>query len=372
MYQATSPAKSTTSKSSQPSSLEAGHVHIDRLTVSGPLAHKPLGELIFKDDPMVGLYPVGASPYTPKRRRNALPDEMFVKSHEVQNDEMAYRIRFDCCPPAILQGHNVFGHADALDYVNVIFDRQLAKHGLTVEDVELQLWREGREVHLSQVHLCANFWLPSDLKKAFINAIDEANSSGKHRDIESCITLGFGPVKRSTHHTVCIYDKHALLQKAWKDPGDGQARLMAMMKDTIRIEVRLYEGGLAYRNLKPLKNWVDLDTDALFFDVLKEYSISNVIQPELTADEQKMLSKTELVTYTLWLLKQDLGQLLSESTISRHQRSIKSKTGIDIRGRRQPAALPAVDLSEVLTPANIVPVPSWLPADRYWTVGRRH
>lgn len=350
-----------------------GHVHIDRMTFSGPLDHKPLGDLIFKDIPGLGLQPVGAAAYTPKRRRNALPDELFIKSYEVQRDERAYRIRFDCCPPQMLQGHNFFGHADALDYANALFEQQTAKHHLGFTSEEREMWRTGRLVTLSEIHLCGNFWFPPDLKALFINAIDEANRSGKQRAIESCITLGLGESRRSTHHGVCIYDKHRLLLKQWSVPGKYQAQVLEMADGSIRIEVRLFEAGLAYRNLKFITRWNEINVDALFFELLAGYNVGNAIQPLLTADEKRSLRKTELVTYTLWLLKQDLRQFLSSSTISRHARAIEEATGgMNILSHRRPERLPALDLSEQLTAANLVPLPVWaLESGRYWAPGQR-
>jgi hypothetical protein len=351
---------------------KTGHIHIDRITVNGPLEHEPLGELFYYIDEQFGLMAAGASAYTPKRRKNPLPDDLYIKSSSVQDNKLAYRLLFDCCPPQILQGHNFFGHSDLLDYVYSIFDQQLIKHGLTATPDERKLWRTGKLISLSQIHLTGNFWMPRDLKMKFLDAIDEANRSGKHRDIASCITLGFAETRRSTHQVACIYDKHPLLLKQWKKPGVYQAQLLEFADGSIRIEIRLYVDGLARRKLKNVAAWADVDVDALFFEVLGGFNVGNAIQPLLTAHEQKELSKTELVTYILWLLKQDLSSLLSPSTVNRHQRAILKTTGIDISGHRRPERLPELDLSEILTPANLVPIPDWAyESGRYWAPGQR-
>jgi hypothetical protein len=357
---------STTATQRQP-----GHIHIDRITVNGLIEHEPLGELFFRWDPAVGVVPAGASAYTPKRRKNPLPDDVYIKSSDVQDNKLAYRLLFNCCPPQILQGHNVFGHGDLLDYTYAIFTRQLEKHGLTATPEEHELWRTGRLISVSEVHLTGNFWIEPHLKAMFLNAIDEANKSGKHRDIESCISLGWTGSRRSTHYIACIYDKHPLLLKQWKKPGVYRGRLIELADGSIRIELRLYEGGLAYRGLKSAASWAGLDVDALFFELLAGFNVGNAIQPLLTADEKNGLSKTELVTYTMWLLKQNLSDFFSASTISRHSRRIKEETGSDITGNRRPERLPQLDLSELLCPANIVAVPDWLvESGRYWAPAR--
>ena len=118
---------------------QQGHIHIDRLTVNGPIKHTPLGELFYKNANNLGMVPAGASAYTPKRRRNPRPDDLYIKSSDIQANEMAYRLLFDCCPPQILQGHNFFGHSNLLDYAYTIFDRQLSNHDLTATQQERDL-----------------------------------------------------------------------------------------------------------------------------------------------------------------------------------------------------------------------------------------
>lgn len=350
---------------------KTGHIHIDRITVNGPLEHEPLGELFYCNDPIYGYVAKGASAYTPKRKRNPLPDDLYIKSSEIRDNGLAYRLLFDCCPPQILQGHNFFGHADLPDYAYTIFDRQLTKHGLTASAEERGLWRTGRLINLSQAHLAGNFWFPPHEKMMFLDSIDRANRSGKHRDIASCITLGFTPQRRSTVQTLCVYDKLPLLLKQWSMPGQYQAKLIELADGSIRIEVRLYAHGLQQRQLTSVAAWANVDVDALFFEVLSEFNVGNAIQPLLTPDEQKDLTNTEKVTYILWLLKQDLKTLLSPSTIHRHQKTILAKTGIDIDGHNRPQRLPTIDLSEILSPANLVPLPEWaVGSDRYWAPGQ--
>lgn len=350
---------------------QPGHIHIDRITVNGPIEHVSLGTKFYTFDESVGHVVAGASAYTPKRRKNPLPDDIYIKSSVFGTNELAYRLLFNCCPPQILQKHNFFGHSDLLDYTYAIFTRQLEKHGRSATPEEHGLWRTGSRISVSEVHLTGNFWIEPHLKAMFLDAIDEANKSGKHRDIESCISLGWTGSRRSTHYIACIYDKHPLLLKQWTKPGVYRGKLIELANGSIRIELRLYEGGLAYRGLKSATSWTDLDVDALFFELLAGFNVGNAIQPLLTADEKKGLSKTELVTYTMWLLKQNLSDFFSPSTISRHGRRIKKETGSDITGNRRPERLPQLDVSELLCPANIVAVPDWLmESEHYWAPGQ--
>lgn len=52
-------------------------------------------------------------------------------------------------------------------------------------------------------------------------------------------------------------------------------------------------------------------------------------------------------------------QFKSRSTVYKYINEITRKTGIDVDGNRRPEALPSIDPAELLTPANVLPVPDW-------------
>ncbi len=379
------------------SPTQAGHVHIDRITVSGPLDHRPLGELFYKSVPGSDeeVFPVGAQAYTPQRRKNPLPDDIFVKSHTVQADGRAYGIRFDCCPPQVLQGHNLFGHNNPLDYAYAIFDRQTAKHEIPVTSEEREMWRTGKLITLTELHLTGNLGCPANAKPFIFDAIDQNNPSGKHRDYETCITLGYGPKGRSQHRVATLYDKFCLLSVAWPNPGPLQAELLRLAEQSIRVEIKLYSQWLrtygvnpagkivnlavlrkkdpkaaeAFRSLAHAAAWAWVDVDALFFELLAGYNIRNSIQRLLTEDEVKMLSKAERRAYVLWLKGEDLRNHFGRTAVYGLVRSVKEKTGgIDMAGRRRPELLPEIDLEQILRPANLLPPPPALMGTAYyWT-----
>lgn len=326
-----------TTTSTISAAAQAGHVHIDRITVSGPLDHKPLGELFYKCVPGSDeeVFPVGAQAYTPQRRKNPLPDDIFVKSHTVQADGRAYGIKFDCCPPQVLQGHNLFGHNNPLDYAYAIFDRQTAKHEIPVTSEEREMWRTGKLIKLTELHLTGNLGCPANAKPFIFDAVDQNNPSGKHRDYKTCITLGYGPKGRSQHQIATLYDKHCLLSVDWPNPGPLQAELIRLAEQSIRVEIKLYsqwlrtygvnsagkivnlavlrkkdsEAAEAFRSLAYAASWAWVDVDALFFELLAGYNIRNSIQRLLTEDEEKvLLTKAERRAYVLWLKGEDLSK----------------------------------------------------------------
>ncbi|WP_238880339.1 tyrosine-type recombinase/integrase [Achromobacter xylosoxidans] len=87
-----------------------------------------------------------------------------------------------------------------------------------------QEWAAG-QVGLTEIHLTANFWCPP-IQASIIDAIDENNRTGKIRDRETCISLGYGPQGRSVHHTATVYSKYEPLRKEWKAPGPRQRDLL--------------------------------------------------------------------------------------------------------------------------------------------------
>ena len=345
-------------------------VHIDRIHVNGPLDHYPLGELLYKELDSNTVIPIGASAVKPNTRRN--PEEIYIRSKSVQPSGRAYMLEFDACPPKILQGHNFFGHADLADYTYALFDRQtrsVIKQEVSSDD--RQCWASG-QVGVTCVHLCANFWCPEGVQQECIDAIDENHRQGKHRDEETCISIGFTPRGRSQYHVGTVYAKHVLLEKEWPRPGPLQTRILGASRRSLRVEFKLYSQWLKRNKLDYVMRWKDVDVNAIFFKLLAEYQIASAIQPLLTEDEQRALSPAERRAYLLWLNGIDLEQYYSRTTVWKYATDIKEKTQMNVRGQRRPDALPPVDLRELLVPGNIVPIPNWAYENprRYWAPGR--
>lgn len=345
-------------------------IHIDRIHVTGPLHHAPLGELFYKAIDDQTVVPVGSQAVKPNRKKN--PEDVYIRSKEVQQDGMANMLEIDCCPPKILQGHNFFGHADLLDYVYAIFCKQVEKFNLIVDEDTKNQWRTG-QVAITGIHLTANFWCPEEMQLAIIQAIDENNSKGKKRDVETSITLGYvAKDERSKYHMATTYSKAALLEKDWKKPGEYQTRIVAAAKKSIRLEIKCYSQWLLNNDKGFVMRWNDISLDDVFFKLLEGYQINNSVQRLITQEEKTMLSKPQLRACMLWLSGEDLKNYYARNTVWKYATEVLDKTGVDIRANRRPDALPALNMREVLVKENIVPIPLWaydMP-ERYWQPGR--
>ena len=341
--------------------------HIDWIHVVGPLDHEPLGEVFYKKFDDYTVIPAGSSALKPKRKRNS--NEVYIRSKELQSNGRANMLEFNGCPPMKLQKHNFFGHGDMLDYNYAMFDRQTRKFGLSVDADQRDQWRTG-QVALTCTHLTANFWCPPDTQTAIIDAIDQNNRSGKHRDHVTCITLGFTPKERSRYHCATVYAKAAVLAKEWPRPGPFQSRILRASEISLRLEMKLYSQGLKDYDLGYVMRWKDVDINAIFFKVLGQFNISNAIQMLLTADERQMLTNAEQRAYTLWLNGADLSDLFCRTTVWKYITAIRAKTGIDMRGNRRPEKLPLLDMAKMLVQENIVPIPDWAHGGpHYWAPG---
>lgn len=347
-------------------------VHIDRIHITGPLNHVPLGELFYKAFDEYSTIPVGSEAIKPNTKKN--PEDVYIRSKEVQSNGMANMLEIDCCPPKILQGHNFFGHADLMDYVYAIFCKQVEKFELVVDEDTREQWRAG-QVAITEIHLTANYWCPEGMQLAIVDAIDKNNPKGKRRDEVTCVTLGLvGNGKRSKYHQATVYDKAVVLEKEWQKTGTYQKRILAVAKKSIRVEIKCLSQWLKNKNndLGYAMRWKDTDLNAVFFKLLGSYQINNSIQRLITEEERRMLSRAELRAYMLWLNGENLNDHYGRTTVWKYAVSILHKTSIDVRAHRRPDALPALDLREVLVRDNIVPIPDWayeLP-ERYWQPGR--
>ncbi len=282
-----------------------GNIHIDRITVCGPLDHPHIGEGFYKAVDEFDTVLVGASSFKPKCK--VTPDDIYVRSKEVQPNGRAYRLEIDCCPPQILQKHNFFGHANMLDYANAVFDMQTQKYGLQVGADQKDEWRTG-QVGITLAHLTGNFFCPSLTQLPIVDAIDKNNIKKKHRDIESCVSLGFTERRRSNYHGVTVYHKGMLLEQEWKKPGRLRRELIDLGNQSIRVEVKLYSKMLKELDLNYVMRWVDCDVQALFFKILAKHNIRNAIQRLLTPDEEEMLSKAERAAYVLLRISAHRGR----------------------------------------------------------------
>lgn len=345
-------------------------VHIDRIHITGPLNHAPLGELFYKAINEQTVVPVGSQAVKPNAKKD--PEDVYIRSKEIQQDGTANTIEIDCCPPKILQGHNFFGHADLLDYAYAIFCKQVEKFNLVVDEDTRNQWRTG-QVLITGIHLTANFWCPDGMQRAIVSAIDANNSKGKQRDVETSITLGYvAKGERSKNHMATTYSKALLLEKDWKKPGEYQSRIVAAAKRSIRLEIKCFSQWLKNNDLGYVMRWKDVSPDDVFFKLLAGYQINNSVQRLITQEEKDMLTKPQLRAYVLWLTGEDLMDFYGRGSVWKCATQVLKKTGVDIRANRRPDAVPALNMREVLVKDNIVPIPLWaydMPR-RYWQPGR--
>ena len=346
-------------------------VHIDRIEIGGHLTHRPLGHVFYAledGDPV----PLGSSAIKPQPSKSA--EDVYVRSRHIEGaDELATWLEFNCCPPQILQSHNVWGHGDMQDYVTAILDRVVAKFPLKLRPTpeEWERWHSGN-VQVNHVHLAANFFLPEELKMPLIDALDINNAKGKKRDHLTSISLGFNGDRRSDYQAATVYCKGIELQGKWKRPGKYQTRIIKLMNGAIRVEVKLFRKALKQLGLARVQDWAGVDVNALFFDTVAKFNIANSVQPLLTEDECAKLDKKQQWVYLAWLEGRQLDKFLSRTTVWKYVKEVKEAIGIDMSAHRRPEKLPALNMAEVLTQANIVPIPEWLPGlpkRRYWAPG---
>jgi hypothetical protein len=126
---------------------------------------------------------------------------------------------------------------------------------------------------------------------------------------------------------------------------------------------------LRNNDLHYLLRWNDVDVNDVFFKVLAQHNIRHSFQQLLTEKNIDLLTKAERMIYERWLHGSSFTSHFgfSRTTACKHRGNIFGKTGVDIGGDRRPEALPKVNLAELLTAENIVPLPSWaLESPLYW------
>ena len=333
-------------------------VHIDKIHMTGPLTHKARGTLNYAYDEVKGVVPSHTFPKKLKAGRTK--DVVTIHSRDIDSSGNAHKLEIQCCPPILLQRHNIFGHSSVLDYVNAIFDVVVKMLGIEVAERDLKEWRKGA-VWITVIHLTCNFRCSEHDALPIIDAIDQDNRCGKHRDYLTCVSLGFTPEGRSQHHGLTVYYKPAQLEKVWKKAGTYQNKLLEYIVNSIRAEVKLFGKGLEARGLQYAMDWEGVDIAALYFEIFDKYNVKYAIQRQLTDHDMKVLTTAEANAYLLWLNGRAMSdQFESRSTAHKYIKSILTKTGVNTAGNRRPEPLPEIHLLDIFRAENALPVPDWL------------
>lgn len=274
------------------------YIHIDKIHAIGPCKHPPIGQLNYTYDEEQGFSPSVA--FRTEKQLKDGADSAFIKSCGVGEDGFAYKLEIHCCPPKVLQKHNVYGHSNLVDYVYQVFDHAVRALGIEVDEHDREQWRQGF-VWLTVVHLTANFACLEQYVPLVIDAIDENNRESKQRPLTTSISLGYSGDRRSRHRALTIYYKLAELLSEWKRRGEFKALLMDSVKDAIRVELKFFDMGLKAHKLQYAASWKDINVADLFFSELAKFNIAHSIQPLLTPEQMAVLTTPERNVYLLWL-----------------------------------------------------------------------
>ncbi|KGX47780.1 hypothetical protein Y600_5917 [Burkholderia pseudomallei MSHR3709] len=255
-----------------------------------------------------------------------------------------------------------------------ILDRVTRVLEIEVHPEDRALWQAG-VVHLTQIHLTANFTCPRELVVPIIDAIDSSNWQGKQRILPTWIALGLTPKGRSTYHTLTLYDKLEEMGPFPWPTTRNQRRLMAEAGQGLRVEVKLFSQGLKSLSeslgggeLRTVASWAGVDVSALFFKVFDKYGIVYAVQPVPTPEQIELLKLKELKVFTNWLLGRSVKEQFSNrGTARRYVKVIQEKTGVNISVDRLAEAQPAIDLKKLFAPWNVRLVPGWAMGTRCYS-----
>lgn len=343
------------------------NIHIDKIHIKAPCYHMPRGRPSYHGGDEFGLMQTSAS-----ASMKALKDDheqAYIRSVDINGDTgMANFIEVECCPPLVLQKHNLFGHGNLQTYVYEILDLAAKRMEIEVSDDDRAEWRKGA-VGLTEIHLTGNFACPSSCIVQIIDAIDANNLERKRRPKRTWLTLDNGVERNSTFYSLTIYGKHAELKgkAAFRKPGPTRKLLLAEACNAIRAEVKIHSEGLKHLDLGYVSRWKDVDVAALFFEIFNSYDVTYAIQPRLTEAEQACLTRPERNAYLLWLAGVDIEDQYARTNAWSMTKKIYDKTGIKVSSKRRPKPLPDLDLREVFAPANVLPVPAWAIGTPYYS-----
>lgn len=351
--------------------MQTANIHIDKIRITAQWTHKPTGKPHYFDEEDLGMVPSGSATPNHKTLIDG-GDKAYIKSKGIDDYGMAHQIEIHCCPPLVLQKHNLFGHGVLQDYVYTILDLAAKRLGLEVDPAQRAEWKSG-DVSITEIHLTANFRCPQTAVLAIIDAIDSNYSEHKWRPKPTWVTIDMATEHRSKSHALTVYDKAIQMASVFraankgKKPGKFQSLLIQEARKGIRAEVKLHSDELKYLRLGLVSRWADVNVTELFFRFLNKYRVTHCIQRLLTDDELELLSRSQRKIYTLWLGGEKLEDHYCRNSVWKYAKEIVAKVNIDIRGDRRPEKLPPVETSTIFVPENVLPVPEWAIGTQYYS-----
>ena len=131
--------------------LQKPNIHIDKIRMRVHCVHTPLGKSMFIDQDDLGILPCSSTPMQISLIDGW--DTMYVRSMQVcQATGMAEILEIHCCPPLVLQRHNLFGHANLQSYINVILEQLTQRLGIDVDPFDRKEWERGA-VTLTEIRM---------------------------------------------------------------------------------------------------------------------------------------------------------------------------------------------------------------------------
>ncbi|MFZ6656551.1 phage/plasmid replication protein, II/X family [Undibacterium sp. TJN19] len=344
--------------------LHIPNIHIDKVKFIAPCTHRPLGKTMYLDQDDLGFVSFSATAQDISLKDGW--ETIHVRSRQINDGTgSAEMIEIHCCPPLVLQRHNLFGHSDLQSYIYALLNLITRKLDINVDPFDRMEWDRGG-IKITEAHLTTNFACDESLILPIIQAIDENKTQGKQRIIPTSITLNGGIKRRSTFHALTIYGKAQELRERFKNPGEVRRRLIVEAEKGIRVEVKLYSQSLKTLDLNYVMRWKDIDIADLFFNHLDKYKLPSSIQLAITDSALALLSKPEKNIYNYWLSGADLNSQFARTTVWKHTKSILKKTGIDISGNRRPVEHSNIDLNRIFSRENTLPIPDWAIGTEYY------
>ena len=272
--------------------------------------------------------------------------------------------------PAYAQGHNVVSTGDVPLLCYVMFRAVNGKYPL-IAPVERKLAiARGQDIRVSRIDVDLLLKVPSRMNMGdFINAIAFAGfSTGLPIKVFPREATYFDPSSQS--HAVKFYDKAAenasKRKPCWPDSPNVD-RLKQVAADFVRVEFvfrQKYFLGLAELGGElPHPEWFTRERLAqMVLKALDKLNLQGQLETRLPPHALQEILLPYRTTVALWQNGEDMEMHMVKRTVAEHRKYLLEEHSIDI-GCPPPSVFGHIDLAEVLSPANFVPVPDDVRAD---------
>jgi hypothetical protein len=340
---------------------------IDLLDIRIYFQHKPFGTLRFlkREDGTDGVTKCLT------KNVNLYDDGAVIHVTSLNNGK---KIAIRCCPPKVLQGHNIFGTNNVIGLANKLIKYVLAALGLNASQEQVNAWERG-EFEIQAIDITHRFAVESHPLVSRLITHLVRTTSLRFRPTPICPGIGVRMLAPCRQANWLFYDKLLEFEDKRKKEAKYLRALIGKNSDTdaienllrqeasmnMRAELKLEKNYLKENRLSHGSAWGRGKAKEIYFQELELLRLGVIPSVEYAKVLLDRLTEPKLrQTFIVWFHGENLSTYGNRQTLRGRQNAILNAVGIDILNDAMPLKNPPLNMADVFDADNVLPdFPEW-------------